>query len=161
MSQENLIVVGRIGKAYGIKGWVKLQSFTEPAASIVDYQPWLVNVKGTWQAIKLETVKPHGDGLIAKFSGVDTPEATKTLTNLELGAAREQLPALSDDDYYWRDLEGLTVTNLEGVTLGTVDHMLATGANDVIVVKGTKEHLIPFLLKQFVMEIDLTKKPCS
>ncbi len=156
MDQEKLVIVGRIGKAYGIKGWVNLHSFTQPIENILDYQPWLMNYKGTWQAIEVETCKAHGKGFVAKFAMINSPEAAKAYVNLELAVTREQLPELTEEEVYWHDLLGLTVVNKDNVELGVVRKMLETGANDVLVVQGEKEHLIPCLLKQFVLEIDLT-----
>lgn len=158
MDQENLVIVGRVGTSYGVKGWVKIQSYTEPVENLLDYQPWLIKIKNEWQTVNYEDAKKHGNGLIAKLPNFETPEAVKKLANAEIAVIQEQLPTLAENDYYWKDLPGLTVVNLEGKTLGIVDHLLATGANDVVVVKGTKEYLIPFLLPQFIKEIDLTKK---
>jgi len=68
---------------------------------------------------------------------------------------RSALPAAGEDEYYWSDLEGLRVETLEGVDLGTVDHLIETGANDVLIVRGDRERLIPFLRPSVVREIDL------
>lgn len=157
MEQENLVIVGRIGAPYGVKGWVKIQSFTDPIENILEYQPWFIRIKNEWQVLSYEQAKKHGKGVIAKLPNFEIPEAAKKITNAEIAVTREQLPALTGN-YYWNDLHGLTVVNLNNATLGIVDHLFTTPANDVLVVKGTKEFLIPFLLPQFIKEIDLTKK---
>lgn len=152
------VIVGRIGKAYGIKGWVRLYSFTQPVENILSYQPWLIKQKNSWQQLEIEASKAHQGSLLIKLVGVETPESAQAYVNADVIVKREQLPALAEDEFYWHDLVGFTVVNQAGIELGKLDHWLATGANDVIVVKGEKEHLIPFLMQQFVLEVDAAAK---
>jgi len=157
-ADNDLLVVGKVGKAYGIHGWVKLNSYTHPPENILDYQPWLIYEKKVWRKIEVEASKMQATGLLVKFAELSNPEAAKIFANCEIAVTRTQLPILESGEYYWRDLEGLTVVNTEGQTLGKVNHLLSTGANDVLVVKGDREHLIPFLLDHFVIKVDLTNK---
>ncbi len=157
VADKDLLVVGKVGKAYGIQGWVKLHSYTHPPENILDYQPWLIYQKKAWRPIDVQASKIQATGLLVKFAELSTPEAAKIFANCEIAVSRTQLPVL-DGEYYWHDLEGLTVINTAGQTLGKVDHLLSTGANDVLVIKGDKEHLIPFLLDHFIIKVDLTIK---
>ena len=151
MEQQRIEVVGKLGSTYGIRGWLRIYSSTEQAESIFDYQPWFLKIKGEWQPTELE--------------GVDDREAAQTLANVEIGVDLSVFPELEEGDYYWHDLIGCSVVNLEGYTMGTVTEMMETGSNDVLVVKantkdafGKQERLIPFLYEQVVKRVDLTTK---
>ena len=158
------ITVGKIGAPYGVRGWVKIQSFTESVENLLDYEPWYVR-KGkadsggvstaAWIEAPLMEAKDHSKGIIAKFDGCDDRDSALKLRGQEIAIRRDQLPEPEAGEYYWVDLEGLEVITLEGVSLGKVDHMLATGANDVMVVKGERERLIPYVLQHIVHEVDL------
>ncbi|KAA0876498.1 ribosome maturation factor RimM [Nitrincola tapanii] len=155
------VVVGRFAAPYGVRGWVKIFSFTEPMDNVLKYLPWQVIHDGRLVQLKLEEGKRHGKGLIAKLSGYDTPEAVRALSGLEFLVESSQLPALAEDEYYWSQLENLLVYTESGVLLGRVDHLMETGSNDVLVVYPTAEsidtveRLIPYLPDQVVKEIDL------
>jgi 16S rRNA processing protein RimM len=149
------VVVGRIGAVFGVKGWLKIHSFTEPMDNILHYSPWYIQDKGTWQIKEIVEFAVQTKQLIVQFAGLHDRESAQLFTGLEIAVAKELLPKLATDEYYWADLEGLTVVNTEGVVLGKVDYLFATGSNDVLVVKGSKQYLIPFLLNQFVLSIDL------
>ncbi len=158
---QDLVVVGKLGATYGIKGWLKVFSFTEQAESIFAYTPWLIKVKGEWQPIQVETWKKHGQGLVAKLDCCDLREEAQMYTNAEVAVPADQLPALSDEEFYWRELFGMSVVTTEGYDLGKVTDILETGSNDVLVVKanlkdafGQKERLIPFLDEQVIKLID-------
>ena len=153
------ITVGKIGSTYGIHGWLKIATYTEFGASILDYAPWYLSRDNNyWQQIALEEGRGHGNGIIVKLKGIDTPEAARLLTGSIIAITRDQLPLLSKDQFYWSDLIGLTVINKDGAIYGTVAYLIETGSNDVLVVKGDKEHAIPFLYGTVVLNIDLEKK---
>lgn len=158
-STTKMIVVGRLGSPYGIRGWLKLFSYTEPADNILDYPHWFIETKSGWQPVELEEVQsdPEARHIRVKLVGSDTPEDAGGYTNALVAVTRDQLPDLAPGDYYWSDLEGLTVVNTVGVTLGQVDHILSTGANDVLVIKGERERLVPYIT-DVVLQIDLVKK---
>lgn len=142
---------------YGVKGWVKVYSFTEPREGIIKYKPWLIKRQGSWQSIDVESAKIHGQLVIAKLAGIDDRDQAALAIGAELSIAREQLPVLSENQYYWSDLIGLDVKNTENVTFGRVDHLFETGANDVLVVKGDKERLIPYI-PDVIKAIDLQEQ---
>ena len=165
MEQQRIEVVGKLGSTYGIRGWLRIYSSTEQAESIFDYQTWFLKIKGEWQPTELENWRHHNHEIIVKLKGVDDREAAQTLANVEIGVDLSVFPELEEGDYYWHDLIGCSVVNLEGYTMGTVTEMMETGSNDVLVVKantkdafGKQERLIPFLYEQVVKRVDLTTK---
>lgn len=161
LTNNQVTLVGKISTVYGVKGWVKIYSYTDPMENILSYSPWLIKVQGTWKQVKLEAGKRHGKGLIAKIEGIDDREIAKTYNGVEIGVSEDALPKLDDGEYYWSQLENLNVVTVEGQLLGTVSHLMETGANDVLVVKGNAqsidkaERLIPYLPEQVITEIDL------
>jgi 16S rRNA processing protein RimM len=161
MTERNVtsdyIVVGQIGSTYGIKGWLKILSYTEMVDNIMEFNPWYLEENHHWKAITVEDGKIHGKGIIAKLAGCNNPEDARLLSGTKIAIRRSQLPKLSKDEYYWNDLQGLTVINQHGETLGKIIYLMATGANDVLVVKGTKEHAIPYLPGKVVTSINLAE----
>ena len=165
MEQQRIEVVGKLGSTYGIRGWLRIYSSTEQAESIFEYQAWFLKIKGEWQPTELENWRHHNHEIIVKLKGIDDREAAQILANVEIGVDLSVFPELEEGDYYWHDLIGCTVINLEGYTMGTVTEMMETGSNDVLVVKantkdafGKQERLIPFLYEQVVKRVDLTTK---
>jgi len=149
------VVVGKVGAAYGIKGWVKIISFTEPPESIFAYQPWQLMLGKHRKEITVIASKNNSNHFIAQLPNCNDPETAKQYTNVEIAVYRDQLPKLSSKEFYWTDLEGMTVLTQDNQPLGKVDHILATGANDVLVIEGEKRHLIPFLLDRVILEVNL------
>lgn len=165
MTQQRIEVVGKLGSTYGIRGWLRIYSSTEYAESIFDYQPWFLKIKGQWQPTELESWKHHNHELIAKLKNVNDRETAQSLANVEIGVDLSVFPQLEEGDYYWHDLIGCDVVNLEGYAMGTVTEMMETGSNDVLVVRanskdafGKQERLIPFLYEQVVKRVDLATK---
>ncbi|MFP4244983.1 MAG: ribosome maturation factor RimM, partial [Ectothiorhodospira sp.] len=157
MGQPDHIVVGRIAGVYGVRGWLRLFSETDPRAQLIRYNPLFMEGTGGWQEVRLEEGREHGKGLVAKFEGLDDRAAAATWTGRRLAIRRDQLPPLPEGEYYWAELLGLRVINLEGVELGQVDHLIQTGANDVLVVRGDRERLIPYVREQVIREVDPPK----
>ena len=152
---SNVVIVGKINGLYGVKGWLKIFSYTDPKENILNYTPWLIN----GQLIDLEDGKPQGKGIIAKLKGVDDRNQAMAFLQTEISIQREQLPILPTDEFYWSDLIGLRVINEEGIDLGSIFELFETGANDVIVVKNQNiERLIPFVWNDIVEHIDLEKR---
>ncbi|MBP1475085.1 ribosome maturation factor RimM [Frateuria sp. MAH-13] len=152
------VLVGRIVGLYGVQGWLKIESWTEPRTQIFKYQPWLLE-KAPGEAMEVGGIngRPQGKGLICQLPGVDDREAAAALVGLDIHVARELLPPPAKGEYYWVDLEGLEVVTTEGVSLGRVSHLFATGANDVVVVRdGTRERLVPFVQGTYVRSVDLS-----
>lgn len=154
-TDDDMLIVGSICGIYGVRGWVKLFSHTKPRENILSYQPLYLKLGGKWQARKLITGRVQGKGVVAQFEGVDDREQVRELLDVEIAIARSQLPKPAKDEYYWTDLIGLEVVTDQGESLGKIDHLFETGANDVIAVKGDRERLIPFVQGDVIKEIDL------
>lgn len=152
------IVLGKVSGLFGVEGWVRVFSHTEPRTAITTYRPIFLQRQGIWQPFEMEAGRAHGAGVVVKFAGCDDRDQATTLLHSAIAVRREQLAPLPSGEYYWTDLQGLRVVNLEGVELGTVDHLFATGANDVLVVKGERERLLPFVQGQVVLNIDLEQR---
>jgi 16S rRNA processing protein RimM len=158
MSTDNeYIVVGKIGAPYGIKGWVKITSFTESPSDILNYDPWYLDEKKAWKVIDIDNGRQHGKGVVVKIAGFENPEQARLLTGRTIAIKRTQLPKLKNQEYYWSDLEGLTVIDQNDVVLGKVIYLMETGSNDVLVVKGEREFAIPYR-HDVVLSIDLETK---
>lgn len=165
MNTENLIIVGKLGSSYGIRGWIRVFSFTEDLDSIFDYSPWYIKKANQWQEIEVESFKPHNQETIVKIKGVDDRDQAAVLTNAEIYVDAQMLPELEDGDFYWKDLIGCKVININGYDFGQVTELMETGSNDVLVVKanlkdafGAKERLIPYVEEQFIKHVDLSAK---
>ncbi len=155
MAQEEFVVMGRVAGLYGIKGWVKVFSETEPRDNILEYSPWYLKVSGKWQEMEPAEGRIHGNGVVARMEGYTDRDQAARLVGVEIAIHRDQLPEIEEGEYYWSDLIGLKVVNTAGVELGQVDHLLETGANDVLIVKGERERLIPYTPGQAVVKVDL------
>lgn len=157
-SSGEFITLGSINGVYGVKGWVKVYSFTSPIENILNYKTWQLCKKNQNKTVRLESGKKHGKGIIAKLEGYDDRDEVAVLLKSEIKVARNLLPELPEGEYYWSDLQGLHVTNMDNVDFGKVDHLFETGANDVMVVKGDQERLIPFIQGMYIKDIDLGQK---
>jgi len=152
------VIIGRFGKTHGLKGWLRVQSFTEPKANITDYFPWQIAKQNVWQSVNIDEHRWQGDNLLVHIEGIDTPELAQTqYTGKQIAVSREKLPSLKENEFYWADLEGLKVITEEGQELGFVDYLFTSGANDVLVVKGDKERFIPYLRDDVIKQVDLAK----
>lgn len=161
----DLVVVGRLTTVYGVRGWVKLHSYTEPMENILGFDRMYLQRNGQWQAIEFEDCKRHQKGLVVQLSGVADRDAAKAYCQCDLAVPAEDMPPLETGDYYWHQLEGLKVySQVAGKPeqlLGQVDHLMETGANDVVAVKpcedsiDKRERLIPWLPDQVVKAVDL------
>jgi len=149
--------MGQISGLFGVQGWVKVYSYTDPRENIIHYSPWLVKTKNGWNEIKLEQGKKQGKGVIAILDGFSDRDVSSSLIGCDVALHKDQLPPLREDEYYWKDLIGLTVTNQQGTEFGQVVRMLETGSNDVFIVDGDRERLIPYIRGQVVHNIDLDK----
>ena len=158
-NKEQPVHLGRISGVYGVKGWVRVFSHTDPREAILNYRNCLLRRDGQWQAAKMEEGRRQGKSIVARFEGVADRDAAADLTGADIGILREALPELAKAEYYWADLEGLKVTHRGKRTLGKVAYLLATGANDVLVVQGgddgNQEILIPYLPESVILDVDL------
>jgi len=148
------IKAGVLGGPHGVRGWVKVLSHTDPRENIFTYSPWWLQVGKSWKKIELVEAREQGKGFIVKLAGIDDCEAAREYTNCDIAIEADQLPTLNEGEFYWRDLIGLDVVNQDDVRFGQVSHLLETGANDVIVVKGDRERLVPYI-DDVVMSVDL------
>lgn len=153
------VVMGKVGSLYGVRGWVKVHSYASPPENLLRYQPWQLRVDGVWRTIAVADGRRHGKGMIAQLAGYTDREAARALIGADIAVERAQLEAPADNEYYWADLIGATVVNRDGVEIGRVDHLLETGANDVLVVQGGRgETLIPFVPGRYVLAVDLARE---
>lgn len=155
---QAFVEIGEIVGVHGVQGWVKIKSFTRPRDNIKQYKVWQIraNKHANWQNTPILAVKSQGKGMIARLQDVNDREAAALLMGWQIAIHEQQLPNLQQDEYYWRDLIGLRVINHENINFGVVDHLIETGANDVLVVKDkTQERLIPFEQQHTIQQIDL------
>lgn len=149
------ILIGRIHGAFGVRGEVKLESLTEPQGNLVRYQPWILrDAAGREREVSGAKARPGGKGLIGTLPGVEDRDAAEALRGAELFVPRSALPPPKDGEFYWIDLEGLRVENLDGVAFGKAAFVFSNGANDVLVVRGDRERMIPWIRPDFVRELD-------
>lgn len=154
-------VLGKVGKTHGIKGWLRVISFTSPAENILKYQIFEAKRAGKTATLEIMEYKQQSGGFIALFKGYDSPETARQLTGFELTVVVSELPELDQDEVYWYQLEGLEVQNQHQQKLGTVLKLLETGANDVLVISPNeasiddRERLIPFIRGSIISNIDL------
>lgn len=155
------VVLGRIAGVFGVKGWVRVFSHTEPREAILEYRDWLLKRDDGWQTVTVEDGKPHGKSVIAKLKDVEDRDAAAELLDVDIAVPREDLPKARAGEYYWADLEGLQVVHRDGRSLGKVAYLIATGAHDVLVVDGDGESLIPFVMGEVILDVDLAKGQIS
>ena len=162
--QSKLVTMGRMGSVYGIKGWVKVRSDTEPASNLFEYSPWWLKTRHGVKRFECDQLKSQGSSLIAHLVGIDDRSAAEALVPADIAIERSQLPALEDGEFYWHQLIGLAVQSSFGGTvkaLGVVKELIETGANDVLVVAPTaesiddRERLVPYVPDEFVLSVDV------
>ncbi|MDP1603718.1 MAG: ribosome maturation factor RimM [Legionella sp.] len=154
----NWIVVGRFGRVHGIKGFITIHSYTEPRDNILRYTQWHALMGNHWQPLKLSRVEVNDKHILVQVEGFDEREQVASLTNIEIGVNREQLPELAAGEFYWHQLVGMQVVNQQGDALGEVVEILPTGSNDVLVVEGKKRQLIPYLPGRSVIDVNLSQR---
>jgi len=150
---DKWIVVGKIAGVYGVRGWVKIISETAPPTNILGYAPWRLIRGGTTEEVQLAEGRPHGKGIIARFEGCEDRDRAALLSGAQIAVPRAALPPPAPGEYYWTDLEGLQVRNREGVDFGRVAYLFETGANDVLVAKGERERMVPFI-DSVILDVD-------
>ena len=156
--QAEPVVLGRINGLFGVRGWVKVFSHTEPRDNILSYNPLLVYYQGRWQPFKLLNGRPQGKGIVMQLEGFDDRDLAAELIGSDIAISHDQLPQLGNDEYYWTDMVGCKVVTVDGVELGELKSLFETGSNDVMVVKEKRERLIPFLQPDVVKRVDLSER---
>jgi 16S rRNA processing protein RimM len=150
--------MGRITGLFGVRGWVKVYSYTEPREAVLNYDRWLLGRRDGWQEATVAEGQRHGKTIIARLDGYVDRDQAAGLVGADIGVPREAMPETDGDQYYWSDLEGLRVLHRDGTELGQLAYLLETGAHDVMVVQGEQERLIPFVLDKVVIGVDLDKR---
>ena len=156
------VVLGRIGKAHGVRGWVRLDSFTTPVDRILEYPELQTELNGNSGTLRIDASRRQPKRLLVHFVGYDSPEISRALAGTEVWISSSELPKLDPGSYYWHELVGLEVSNLKGEIFGTVTGLLDTGANDVLLVQPSarscdeRERLIPYLTGQVVKKVSLS-----
>jgi 16S rRNA processing protein RimM len=158
MSSEKLIV-GNINGVFGVQGWVKIFSHTDPRKNILNYSPWWINCKGEWQQVKLidSKVQQGGKTLVAKLENVDDRDVAREYMGCEIAIENSQLQR-SDDEFLWVDLIGCEVQLQDGTKIGNVKDLIETGAHDVLRVTGEHNELIPFVMDEYIVSVDIANK---
>ena len=151
---EKWVILGRVSGVFGVKGWLKVQSYTEPRDNIVGFGAWTLRMNGVDHSFEVEEGHSHAGSVVAKLNGVDDRDRARAWVGADIVVPREQLPATAAGELYWTDLEGLEVRTTSGIVLGKVDHLLATGGNDVLVLDSSPQRLIPFV-GAVVKDVDL------
>jgi 16S rRNA processing protein RimM len=154
---DRWVVLGKIGGAFGVQGWVRITSYTDPPDNILDYETWYVRRAGQWQPVDIEDGRMTAKGVQVKLAGIDTPEEARLQVGIEIAVPRSELPPTAPGEYYWSDLEGLEAVTPEGESLGRVDHFRTTPGGDVVVIRGDQERWIPFV-KDRIVKVDLDAK---
>jgi len=151
------IQVGELTGAFGLQGWVKIRSYTDPRENILNYSPWELELRGERWQVEVVAGRRQGQTVVAALTGIATREEAQALRGAKISIARAQLPELLPGEVYWVDLLGCKVYDLEGRELGQVVNLMETGANDVLIVRDrqAKEILIPWVRDQVIRELDL------
>ena len=154
MEKPRHIEVGRLGAAHGVRGWLRVQSFTDPPQRLFEWPSWqLQSASGATREAKLLEVRPQGNGWIARLEGVEERDAASRLTGQMVLVEREELPPAEGREHYRDDLVGFEAKNVEGALLGVIDHFIDTPGNAVMVIKGTREYLVP-MVAQYLRSVD-------
>lgn len=153
-----MVVMGRVTAPFGVKGWVKIYALTAQPGNLCDYPVWWLGREGEWREMPVISARLHSNTLVAQLVGIESREAAAALKGLEIGVPRSQLPAAAGNEFYWADLIGLKVVNMDQHELGRVARIVQTGANDVLVVASEsgkeRELLIPFIADA-IKEVDV------
>lgn len=158
-TEERWVEIGQVKGIFGVKGEMRVQAFTEAPEGILAFPSWWIGRDETSRReFTLIGGRPHGKGVVASVQGIDTPEAVRPLLGLPIWVPRHILPETDQEEFYWADLVGCLVETQEGTPLGPVVAMMATGANDVLVVRHEgKELLLPFIA-DVVIEVEIKKR---
>ena len=150
-------MVGKINGLFGVQGWVKIFSHTKPRKNILNYSPWLVNINNKWQTLEVLQGREQGKTLVAQIKDINDREQARGLIGVDIYIKTSQLPQLPKGEYYWEELIGLAVVNKQQLVLGKVSNLFETGANNVLIVQGEKEHWIPYI-QPFLIAVNIEKQ---
>lgn len=148
------VVLGQVGGAFGVQGWVRIQSYTDPPGNILDYARWQLGRADQWREVEVEEGKVTAKGVLARLAGVATPEDARLDTGAQIAVGRDELPEPAPGEYYWSDLEGLAAFGREQQLLGRIEEFRTTPAGPVVVIRGERQHWVPFV-KERIVTVDL------
>jgi len=154
MNKDSRILIGKVSGCFGVKGWLKIFSYCDPRENISTYKTWIIGDK-LYDSIES---KKNGKLIVAKLNDVDDKDIAMTFLGQKIEIYESQLAQLNEQQYYWRDLLGLDVVNTAGIVFGKISTMLETGSNDVIIIKGERERLVPYILNKTVVNVDLENR---
>ena len=160
MKNDKNVFVGKVSSPHGIKGWVKVISYTNPIENILSYREWLIANEGGDKSFSIEDSRIQGNKIIVKLDGVEDRNSAEDLKNKEILVSRKELPKLEKNTFYWNDLLNLPVMNQKGKQIGKVDSLFETGSNDVLVVvnESKERFLVPFIMEEVIIKVDLAKE---
>lgn len=163
-SDTDYTIIGRVGSPYGIKGWLHIESFTQIADNILQHRKWQLQAnpytKSQLKAareIQVIQIKAQQKHFVAQLEGINDRDQAKMLGNSMIAIPTSKLPELTENEYYWHQLIGLTVHTTSGLMLGIIQDLLNTGANDIIIIEGAQRHLLPYI-DNVVKQVDLKQK---
>ncbi len=152
---RKLVILGRVSGLYGVKGWIKVHSYTDPRDSIVGFKTWVLDAGGKEQTVEVEDGGKQSRTVVAKLKTIDDRDQAGVLVGADIAVARDELAPCEPGEYYWADLAGLEVATVAGDSLGQLDYLFETGGHDVMVIAGERQRLIPFVQEKVVREVDL------
>jgi 16S rRNA processing protein RimM len=155
VKQQKWVILGRVSGVFGVKGWLKVQSYTEPRDNLAGFGVLTLRLNAADSHFEVEESQSRTGGVAVKLRGIDDRDRAREWVGADVVVERERLPTAGAGEHYWADLEGLEVVDLTGVVLGNVEYLLATGANDVLVLGGSQQRLIPFIVGSVVKQVDL------
>jgi len=153
-NEPEWVTLGRMGRPQGLKGLIRVISFTEPEFAILDYLPWHIQTKDQWLPLDVVSFKLQNQKILVNVTGLTDRDHIAELTNCNVGIIQDQLPALSSGEYYWHELTHMQVVNKSGAELGRVAQILSTGSNDVLIVQGKKRYLIPYIQEIYIVSVN-------
>ena len=157
MEDDKKIYLGKISGVHGIKGWLKIHSFSSPPENILNYPKWIINNQGEEDFYSIEKGRKQNNKIVVKLEKIDDRNTAESLINSKIQILRSDLPKLSNENYYWSDLVGLNVLNSEEKVIGKIESLIETGANDVMVIITLKDEriLIPFVMHEIIKEVNV------
>ena len=157
MEDDKKIYLGKITGVHGIKGWLKIQSFSSPPENILNYPSWIIYNQGEEDFYSIEQGRKQNNKIVVKLEKIDDRNTAESLINSKILILRSDLPKLSNENYYWSDLVGLSVLNSEEKVIGKIESLIETGANDVMVIITLKDEriLIPFVMHEIIKEVSV------
>jgi 16S rRNA processing protein RimM len=149
------IVMGRVLAPFGIKGWVKVENYSDSLESLLPGRDWWLGRDGEWEKVQVAGTERHGSRMVARFEGCDSPESAVAYRGREIALTRDSLPPVAQDEFYQADLIGLEVRNMQDEPLGRLTELFSNGAHEIMRVAGAEgERLLPYI-PQVVQEIDI------